>query len=183
MKILLFASSLSMLAGGLFSPIYAIFVEQIGGDILTAGTAYFVFSIVAGVLIFFISRWEDHLKHLERFVVAGYIIGALGYLGLLFVKTPAHLFAVQIIFGLGEAVNIPAYDGLYSKLLEKGKYASEWGIWETMAYTVTAIAALIGGIIGELYGFKALFTIMFFLSIACTIVSTALLIKGRRKYD
>ena len=39
LKILLMASALLMLAGGLFGPIYAVFVEQIGGDLLTAGGA------------------------------------------------------------------------------------------------------------------------------------------------
>ena len=47
LKILLFASALFMLAGGLFGPIYAVFVEEIGGDLLTAGGAYAAFSIAA----------------------------------------------------------------------------------------------------------------------------------------
>ena len=60
LKILLMASGLSILAGGLFGPIYAVFVEQIDGDLLTAGTAYAIFAIVAGVIIFLVSRWMNN---------------------------------------------------------------------------------------------------------------------------
>lgn len=177
LKILILASALFLLAGGMFGPIYAIFVEEIGGDILTAGSAYAVFSIACGVLLFFISRWEDHVKHQEKLIVIGYFLSCIGFLGYLFISEPWHLFIVQIIFGIGHAINIPAYDGLYSKLLDKGKFASEWGLWETMAYIVGGVAALVGGYLANLYGFKFIFVIMFILSIIGLIVSLFLL-KG-----
>ncbi len=104
LKILLLASGLSILAGGLFGPIYAVFVEQIGGDLLTAGTAYSVFAISAGVLIFFISRWEDHVKYKEQFVVVGYALGCFGFLGYLLIQDLLDLFAVQAIFGIATAI-------------------------------------------------------------------------------
>ena len=44
-KILLKASLLGFFALGLLTPIYAIFVQNIGGDILDAGIAYALFSI------------------------------------------------------------------------------------------------------------------------------------------
>ena len=182
LKILLLASALSMLAGGLFGPIYAVFVEEIGGDLLTAGAAYAAFAIAAGILVFFISRWEDHVKHQEKLVVIGYFLSSIGFLGYLLIKTPLHLFIVQIILGIGEAVGIPAYDGLYSKHLDKGKFVSEWGLWESMYYIVLGISALIGGFLANIYGFKLLFTIMFILSILGLIASTFLVVKKKTKH-
>lgn len=114
LKILLTSSSLFMLAGGLFGPLYAVFVEDIGGDLLTAGSAYAAFSVAAGILIFLISRWEDRVKHQEKLIIAGYVLSCLGYLGYIFVQSPFQLFAIQIVFGVGEAIGTPAYDGLYS---------------------------------------------------------------------
>jgi uncharacterized membrane protein len=58
LKTLLFADSFSILALGMFGPIYAIFVERIGGYILDAGGAYAAFAIASGVFIFLISRRE-----------------------------------------------------------------------------------------------------------------------------
>ena len=179
LKILLGSSALFMLAGGLFGPIYAVFVEGIGGDILTAGIAYSGFAIAAGVLIFFVSRWEDHVKHQEKLVIAGYFLSCLGFLGYLFVKTPFHLLIVQVILGLGEAVSTPAYDGLYSKHLDKGKFASEWGLWDSTAYITAGVAAIAGGWYAKAYGFRSLFGVMFILSLAGLMISLMLLKKKR----
>ena|SRR3989344_8807544 len=183
LKILLLTSSLFMFAGGLFGPLYAVFVEGIGGNLLTAGSAYSVFAVAAGVSIFFISKWEDHVKHQEKLVVLGYAFSFIGYICYLFVNQPLDLFFVQLIFGVGGAICTPAYDGLYSKSLDKGKYASEWGMWESMAYIVTGIAALIGGYVANTYGFRILFSMMIIVSLIGLITSIILLfeIKKRNK--
>ncbi len=179
LKVLLFSSALFMLAGGLFGPIYAIFVEDIGGDILTAGGAYGAFAIAAGILIYFISKWEDHVKHQEKLIIAGYVFSIIGFAGYLFVQKPWHLFIVQIIFGLGEAIGTPAYDGLYSKNLDKGKYISEWGIWESMDYIIAGVSAITGGFLASIYGFKSLFIIMLILSIIGLFISFFLIKKKK----
>jgi MFS family permease len=160
-----------MLAGGLFGPIYAVFVEEIGGDLLTAGAAYSGFAIAAGILIFLISRWEDHVKHKEKLIIAGYVFSCIGFAGYLLIKAPVHLFIVQIIFGLGEAVGTPAFDGMYSKHLDKGKFISEWGLWESMSYITLGVAAIAGGFLANTYGFKFLFWIMLGLSILGLVAS------------
>jgi MFS family permease len=175
LKVLLWASGFMMLAGGLFGPIYAVFVEEIGGDVLTAGGAYSAFALSAGVLIFFLSKWEDHHKHAEKLVIAGYVLALMGTLGYLFVKTPMHLFVVQIIFGIGEAIGTPAYDGIYSRNLDKGKYISEWGAWESMAWIIQGISAAVGGLIAAVFGFQVLFGIMAGLSLTGLLISIRML--------
>lgn len=174
-KLLLLSFGLFLLAGGLLGPIYAIFVERIGGDLLTAGGSYSVFALAAGILIFFISKWEDRIKHQEKLVIISYAIAAIGFLGYLFVKTPLQLFFIQAIFGIGTAIGSPAYDGTYSKYLEKGKFASQWGAWESMHWIVIGISSALGGFIAKTYGFQTLFTIMFTLSLLAIIVSLFLL--------
>jgi len=175
LKILLLSSGFFTLAGGLIGPIYAMFVEEIGGDLLAAGSAFAAFSIAAGLLIFFVSRWEDHVKHQERLVILGWGLCCLGFYGYMLVERPWHLAVVQVIFGIGTAVNTPAYDGLYSKYLDKGRFASEWGAWESMYYIVTAVAALMGSAVADIYGFGGLFKLMFFLSLVGFGISLLLL--------
>ena len=181
LKILLLSSSLFLLAGGLFGPIYAVFVEQIGGDLLTAGTAYSAFSIAAGILILFISRWEDHVKHQEKLIAAGYALGCMGFFGYLLIQNPLDLFVVQIVFGAAAAILWPAYDGIYSRHLDRGKFASEWGMWEALDYIVAGIAAAVGGFLASIYGFRLLFVIMFLLSILAMLVSIVLIVQKKRK--
>lgn len=175
LKLLLVSSAFITLAGGLFGPIYAVFVEEIGGDLLTAGSAYAVFAIAAGILIFFISRWEDHVKHQEKLVVMGYTLNVIGFFGYLLVREPWHLFIVQAIFGIAEAIGTPAFDGLYSRHLDKGKYTSEWGLWESKEWITLGIAAFVGGYLANKHGFQALFSFMLSLSIIGFMISLWLL--------
>lgn len=177
LRILLLADSLFMLAGGLFGPIYAIFVEGIGGDILTAGSAYAAFSVASGLLMLIISKMEDRFKNKEKLIVVGYIMSCTGFLGYMFIRNPIDLFIVQIIFGFGEAINIPAFDGVYSKSLEKGKYISGWGLWESMNYVIEGTAALFGGAIALIFGFGTLFSIMFILSLIGLVISSFLIAR------
>lgn len=174
LSLLLKASALTILAGAMFGPIYAVFVQEIGGNLLTAGSAYAVFAIVTGVLIFAISRWEDHVKHKEFLIIFGYGLGCLGFLGYILITEPIHLFIVQIIFGIAGAVGTPAFDGMYSKFLERGKFVSEWGLWESMFYIISAIGALTGGFIAENFGFRFLFGIMLVIALIGFFVSLLL---------
>jgi len=49
LRFLLIADAWVNLALGMIGPIYAIFVEQIGGDILDASWAYFTYMLTAGI--------------------------------------------------------------------------------------------------------------------------------------
>ena len=171
LKVLNLASSFFLFASGLFGPIYAVFVEEIGGGLITAGLAYSIFSIAAGVLTFLISRWEDHVKQKEKLVVAGYFLASIGFLGYLLIRNPLDLYIVQIIFGISTAVRLPAFYGVYSKHLDHGKSTSEWGILESMAWIVTGVSAIVGAFLANLYGFKTLFLIMFIISLFSFIAS------------
>lgn len=171
LKILLLADMWATLAIGMIGPIYAIFVEEIGGDVLDASWAYFAFMITSGVIMYLISHWEDRVKHKEKLVIIGYSLSAIGFLSYYFVNSQMSLIITQIILGLSEAILIPAYDAMYSGYLDKNKEASEWGDWESMRYIVTAISAIIGGYIVHAYNFKVLFLVMFGTSIFSIITS------------
>lgn len=174
LKILLWSSVFLNLSAGLFGPIYAIFVEQIGGDLLTAGGAYAGFSISLGVLVYFLGKWEDKIKHQENLVIWGRFLTLIGTAGYLLIKAPIHLFGVQITLGIAQALTIPAFDSLYSKNLQKGKFASQWGSWEGMTSIVIGIAAILGAWIANKFGFKILFIIMTFIALVALIISLML---------
>ncbi|MBI4058033.1 MFS transporter [Candidatus Microgenomates bacterium] len=170
-KILLLSQGFLISAFAMLSPIYAIFVERIGGGILAASSAAMIFSIATGIAVYIISRWEDSVKHQEKLLRLGYALSALGFLGYIFVKNVYHLFVVQVLLGLSVAVRSPAFDALYSKSLDHQKRASQWGNWETMAYLVSATAALVGGYIATNFGFKSLFMVMFICSLVALLFS------------
>jgi len=177
LRVLLFADFFILVAAGMLVPIYAVFVEEIGGDILDASTAWAIFAFTSGILILVISKWEDQIKHLEKMVFFGYLLRCIAFLGYFFVANKYELFLVQVIIGVSVAISVPAYDSLYSKLLDKGKFASQWGAWEGLNLIGGGIAAIIGGVIVTFFGFKALFLVMFVFSLIGLLLTSTLFSK------
>jgi len=165
LKILIVSDAFAGLALGMIGPIYAIFVQNIGGDVLDVGWAYFTFTFTSGVILYLISRWENKVLYKEKLVFIGYLINALGCLLYYFTDTKIMLFIVQAVLGIGIAVLSPAFDSLYSHFVKSDEEASDWGAWEAMGYIVAAIAAILGSLIVDAYGFRPLFLIMFLASL------------------
>ncbi|PIQ76597.1 hypothetical protein COU78_02725 [Candidatus Peregrinibacteria bacterium CG10_big_fil_rev_8_21_14_0_10_49_24] len=180
LRILLVTNAMILMAGGLLGPIYALFVEEIGGDLLDAGIAGFVFAIAAGITVVISGKKSDASKHPEYIVALGYCIMGAGYLLYLFVHSMTSLLLVQVLIGFGEALYLPAFDALYSIHLDKNNEGGEWGEWESMNYFATAAAALIGGFVAEKHGFILLFLMM---SLLCLLsgLYTQELLHGKRK--
>jgi len=179
LKIILATTSLFALAGEMFGPIYAVFVKEIGGDLLTAGGAYGLFAFSTGLLMFLIAKYEDRVKHQERLIVFSNSIMCIGFLGYLFISKPIHLFIVQIILGVSSAIGSPVYSAVYSRAVDKKRAAFHWGAWESLWYMVAGMAAIIGGYLANLYGFRFIFVIMFVISLIGLFVSLLLLEKKR----
>lgn len=165
LKILVATDSLLVLAAGMFGPIYAIYVEDIGGDLLDASIAWALFSFISGIVIYVMGKLGDKVKEKELMIVAGYVMTAIAYFGYIFINSVFWLFGIQILLGLASAIVTPAFDTVYSSHLDQGKQASQWGAWEGMSQIVTAIGALVGGVMVTLLGFNWLFGIMGSLSL------------------
>lgn len=178
LKILLLADFFMLFAIGMLTPIYAIFVQQIGGDILSASGAWAAFTLTSGILIMLTGRLEDKARtagtSYRNFITVGYLVRSLAFLGYFFVADQYQLFLIQILLGIGVALSLPAYDSLYSRFLSKGNYAKEWGAWEGMNLIVASLAALSGGLVANFLGFRALFLFMFASSLLGIMISTKL---------
>jgi MFS family permease len=129
--------------------------------------------------MFLLSRWKFYGEHKAGFVILGYGLACAGFWGYLNVTGPAQLFLVQLIFGLGEAIGTPAWDGLYSWFIKADHFVLRWGEYDAMYNIVVGIAAVIGGWLASLYGFRFLFTVMFTFSLAGLLTSTCLVLGKR----
>ncbi|MCA9358731.1 MFS transporter [Candidatus Kaiserbacteria bacterium] len=165
LRILLATNALILMSGAMLGPILAIFVKDIGGDLLDASFAAATFAIVAGVTTLLMGRWSDKVKESELIIVVGYLLIGIAFFLFLFVDSVADLLFVQVIIGLGEAIYSPAFDSVYTKHLTDGKTGSGWGAWEAMNYFMITAGATVGGFIASRYGFDPLFIIMSVLSI------------------
>jgi len=160
LRILLFTNGLVLLSGAMFGPIYALFVENIGGDLLDASLTGGIFALAAGITTLVAGKYADKNKRDELIVASGYIIMGIGFILYMFVNSIWFLFGVQILIGFAEAFYSPAFDALYSKHITEKKAGREWGAWESMNYFSIAIGAVLGGFIATQFGFNTIFAIM-----------------------
>jgi predicted MFS family arabinose efflux permease len=160
LRVLLVTNAIVLTAAAMLGPIYALFVEKIGGDLMDASIAGGVFASTAGLTTLISGKYTDRIKQNELIIVAGYTIMGIGFSLYFWVDSIIFLFIAQAIIGLGEAVYSPAYDAVYTKHMDESKSGSQWGAWEAMNYFTIAVGALIGGSLATLFGFQVLFIVI-----------------------
>jgi MFS family permease len=160
LKILVGTNALILIAGAMLGPIYALFVEEIGGDLMDASLAGAIFALAAGITTLISGRFADKLKNPKMVVIVGYVIMMIGFLLLTTVNSVWFLFVVQAMIGFGEAIYSPAFDALYSKHIDHHKEGRQWSYWESMNYFTAVIGAVVGGLLASTFGFAVLFVAM-----------------------
>jgi len=160
LRALLLISSAFIFANAMFMPIYALFVEKIGGSITTASTAYAIFWLVAGVLTFIAGKIENKMKETELAIMLSQFIVCIGYILYYFTDTIFMLYIVMVILGIANAIFWPAFHCVYTKHVDGQKSAWQWSFYDGLTYIVPAIGAFIGGWLVKLYGFNVIFIIM-----------------------
>jgi MFS family permease len=180
LKILISSSFTYNIASASFGPLYAIFVEKIGGGILEASGVYAAQAITIGILIFLLGKIEDRIDK-RKILILGYFMQFVGIASYIFVQNVAQLFVVQIYLGIAAAITIPAFDAFYSSSLDRGKESSEWSIWESGTRIIAALAAIAGGFIAAEFGFRYLFVWMAFFSGIAAFIT--LLFLRKKEYE
>ena len=181
LRLLLFASVFGNFGSALFGPIYAFFVQEIGGNIIVASVSFAIYTLVFALLTTFMGRLEDTKFNREKMVFIGYLILSISNLLFIFVQKPLDLYLLQALMGIGVAIVAPAWEALYSLALDKGKESSEWSYWNASIGIAASVAALLGGVIVSYYGFKTLFIIMSAFHFISTLIASSLLKQSRIK--
>jgi len=160
-----------IIAGGFLTPLWAGFVEKIGGNIITAGNAICIFSIVIGLLTCVAAKIENDYHKDEFFLVFSQVFMAIGYLGYFWVHHPWQLYLVEIWLGLGGAIQAPALYSLYQQYMPKDKGTLNWGIWNGFYNIAMGIGALISAYIANYFGFTGVFFVLFLVALLGVILS------------
>lgn len=168
-------------AFGLIAPVFAIFItEQIkGGDIKVVGFAAGIYWILRAILQVPIGKLLDKLKgEKDDFyaLVLGYIVVTIVPFGYILSSLPWHIYLLQIIYSIGMAMAYPAWCGIFTRHIDKGKEAFEWGSYGTIADLGAGAGGIIGGLIVSKLGFNSLFLVIGILSL----ISSLLLLTLRK---
>ncbi len=145
---------------GVFAPFYAVYVQEVGGDIAFAGFAWAVMQIVSGVLTIFFTRWSLRVHEQELLLALGYLLRAGVFLSYAFMDSMGQLILTQVVWGIAAAIGVPAFDAIYSGHTTKDESIGQWGGWEGIAGIAAGVAALLGGFIIQAFGFQPMFFAM-----------------------
>lgn len=158
-RILLVGSALWYLGAGMVGPLFALYTQQVGGDLLEIVWAWAIYLFVLGGLMIVVGRRSDRGDK-ARIMLVGYALNAAFTFSYLLVSTPVHLFLVQAGLGLAAALATPTWDALYTEHQDRKKDGEEWGMADGMPHIVTGFAVLMSGLVIELLSFSALFAVM-----------------------
>ncbi|MCE2844397.1 MAG: MFS transporter [Sediminibacterium sp.] len=174
-KILLIASSLWYFGEGLFGPLFAIYAEKIGGDLLDITWAWAFYLVTTGVFYFIVGKFYNHSPYKKHVMIVGYALNALLTFGYIFVSNPKELFILQIGLGLAEALSAPIWDSLFASNMEDTENTFHWSLATGHTHFVSGIAIAIGGLIANFISFDALFFTMGVIQVIATLVQAKLL--------
>lgn len=174
-RVLLYGSNLWYLGEGMFGPLFAVFAERIGGDVLDIVWAWATYMVVTGVMNIVFGKLSDRHVNKARLMVWGYGLNALCTFGYLLVNRPAMLFLVQIGLGLASAMATPTWNALYAEHESKRKAGFLWGLADGEAQIIMGVSAIIGGYIVSVWSFTALFILMGSVQVVATVYQARIL--------
>ena len=153
--LLTFAYAFSTFSEGIFMPIYAFFVQKIGGGLLETSWAISFYSIVTGIgtILVHKTRWSHNNR--MQCLIMGWFLWILGIAVYFSMKTVFVLFIAQFLNGLGNALAEPAFDAEFSKKIAEDP-SSGWAFFEGTISIFSGLASFIGGLLATWYGFDAL---------------------------
>jgi predicted MFS family arabinose efflux permease len=165
LRILIITNATIWFVVGMFAPFYAVFVEHvIDANIAFAGFSWAIFSIIAGVLTLLFSNWELRVREQELLLALGYVTHGVVFLSYAFMDSIPQLLFTQVLWGIAYAIQVPAFDALYSAHTESGQSIGEWAEWEGIAAISIGVAALIGGVLIQSFGYSVVFFTMSLIS-------------------
>ncbi len=174
-KTLIISDTLILSGFGFVAPIFAIFItENIkGGNVEVAGLATAIFLITRAIFQLPVGRYVDRVcGEGGKFIImtaGAFVITLVPFLYLL-VRTISQLYLIQILYGLGYALNFPGWSVLYVHYIGKEKEGYDASFYSTLVILGTGITSALGGTIASRYGFNLLFVLVGFFSLAGSIV-------------
>lgn len=182
LKILLLGSYVWYFGEGLLGPLYAVFAQKIGGDILDLTAAYSMFLIVTGVLSIFVGKLADKRPKgslMSHLMIAGYGLNALATFGYIFVDNPTKLFVVQFVLGISTALATPTWEALFTLNTDKKKLGEQWGFSDGGPKIITGISIILGGLLITFSSFTVLFLLMGIIQLIATVIQYLIYLKPR----
>jgi MFS family permease len=149
-------------ASGLVAPIFAIFVASsiVGGSVAVAGFASSLqlvsFSIARLSSAYYVDTKLSEKQRVALLALGTHLISA-SYFLYVAARLPWHVYLLQALNGVGVALRYSPFMSLFTRYIDRGQESSEWGVAAVATSMGQALAAAMGGMLAERYGFSAVF--------------------------
>lgn len=174
-KLLLIASSLWYFGEGLLGPLFAVFTEKVGGDLLDITWAWSVYLIVTGICYFLVGKIFNRSRYKYRLIIFGYALNTLFTFGYMLVNSVEGLLVVQVGLGIAEAISTPSWTALFASEMEEAEDTFLWGLASGHSHVVEGIAIALGGLIAFYLSFDTLFFIMGCIQLLATFIQSKII--------
>lgn len=170
-KNLLKCSFIGTFAEFMLVPIFALYVEKIGGSIIDVGWAFIIFNIVKGLFVLTFGRTDLFKKNLHLWVMIGFFISALCDCAYIFLTNQYQFLAVQVVAGLSLGIINPAWEAIYGQADTVEDAGEKWSLWNGGADFATGIAAMVGAVLVKFTSWNIMFIVMMLISLWSTYYS------------
>lgn len=176
---LLKCSFIGTFAEFMLMPIFALYVEKIGGSLIDVGWSFIIFNIVKGIFVLTFGRTKLFTNNLHFWVMVGFFLSAVCDCSYIFLTNQYQFFAVQVIAGIALGIINPAWEAIFSQTETKEdeeesnlhELGEKWSIWNGGADFATGIAALFGAVLVKFTTWNIMFIIMMLISLWSTYYS------------
>jgi len=160
LRVLITYNGILMFGVMLFGPLYAVFVQKIGGGVQLISISSAAFYLSSALFLWIVGKLGDKVKEKELMLAASYLIRSVGYLGFLIVDSALGLILLESLFGLAEALGSPTFGALFAKHVDGEMEVMEYADWALVASLIMAVGSLIGGFVVSALGFGLLFVVI-----------------------
>ena len=178
-SVLVWSSNLWNFGDGLLGPLFTVFAQRIGGNILDVTWAWGVYLVTMGIGIIIVGHISNRVSKLHL-LVTGYLLSTICTFGYLLVHSAEMLFIVQGGLGIATALANPTYLALFARYSAGAGEGSAWGWADGRDKIAIGLAVFAGGFIVNRAGFEVLFIAMGIMQFAATLYLARLLFADDR---
>ncbi|MBI3442618.1 MAG: MFS transporter [Candidatus Sungbacteria bacterium] len=163
--IIIFSQFIFTAAAGLTTPLFAVFVlENIGGSAITVvGFAVAIYWICKSLLQIPIARRLDRISGEmddHNAMLAGACIFTLATFLFYFSHEVWHIYALQVLMAIGDALFIPPFYAIFSRHLDHEHIGFEWSLFSSFSVGAgSALGGIFSGLLATITGIRVMFLI------------------------
>jgi len=142
---------------GLYGPVYAIFVKNLGGSLIDIGVAYSILLILQGLMVIPFGELTDRYGTKKLSIISTLLFALAAFLYAFWAKDVLSVFVVQAIIGISTAAGSPSWPLMLFRVSGRGRRSLRYGILQAGMYVGEGVAGIVGAAIAAFISFQALF--------------------------